>query len=107
MLSDAGAGSCHVKDSPDSRGIASPAPSAPRSSSGCANTYLCQHIRGEKRDSQIIEGEEPPEGEGRSALHESVAQPYGKQVQDSEHKGRKVGVQHEPPSDSRICKETQ
>lgn len=44
------------------------------------DTYLCQHVRGEKCDSKIVQGEDAPEGKSRSVPHASVAQPYQQQV---------------------------
>ena len=44
------------------------------------DTYLCQHVCGEKCDSKIVQCEDTPEGKSRSAPHAPVAQPYQQQV---------------------------
>lgn len=73
--------------------------------SACPRTYLHQHICRKKCDSEVVQGEDPPEGQSRPVLHVLVAQPYREQIQEGEDEGGKVGVQQEPPSNSRVCKE--
>lgn len=70
-----------------------------------SRTYLHQHIRREECDSEVIQGEDAPEGQSRPVLHVLVAQPYREQIQEGEEEGGEVGVQQEPPSNSRVCKE--
>lgn len=71
-----------------------------------SHTYLHQHICRKKCDPEVIEGEDSPERKSRPVLHVFVTQPYREQIYDGKNEGRKVRIQQEPPSNSRIWKET-